>query len=677
MEIINYKKTVNTITQDLTKLEVYAGRLKMDNTAIRLHNLNEHIREDRFNVAVLGEFSRGKSTLINALLQKKILPSYMMPTTASVNRITYDVVPRARVEYFDGSFEDIDFNDLEDYATQDGDHSENVREITLWYPTIYCANNVDLYDTPGLNDNPKMAEATLNVISRMDVAVFTLTADADFSISESEFLSEKLLTSDVGRVIFVLTHMGDHSAEDQARIIQNTRDRIQELVLAKAEKVLADRPEELTEFRKKLGTIEIYGVDSKMALKARENYDEELMHKSGFRKLELAIDDLLTRERGKVMLDRMTGNILKTARDIFTVIQAKIVPLTASEEEIDERYKKTESEINSIKELTQNEIQRLEAAKQEAIQKTDEVWKQYISEIREKIIHQAENLEITKDDLNEKNRDQFVQDSMNQKIIPMIRSDLQISTEKIQKFISELVGNEIVNLNTFEDNVSKHMEEITDQFRVDNQQMTISEHLVDIIKSSVFNVFSGGMRYGRRIAGTKGAIVGGLTGGAITTGSYVAIDLVLGAIAGATGTVIATPVVVAGAIVAATIGLFGSKKVVKSVFWKDRAEFLQKQIGDEAIRHFDDLLTEYNFNTKLHDEIINAFNILEKNLNENTMDSLIDTQKTLINIKENYAAEKAHAEMEIKDYTEILEDVSSITDRALSIRKANELDPKD
>lgn len=53
----------------------------------RITELIEKLRSDNFQIIVLGEFSRGKSTFINALLNKNILPSNILPTTAVITKI--------------------------------------------------------------------------------------------------------------------------------------------------------------------------------------------------------------------------------------------------------------------------------------------------------------------------------------------------------------------------------------------------------------------------------------------------------------------------------------------------------------------------------------------------------------------------------------------------------------
>lgn len=67
-----------------------------------LQNLNVEIERDFYTILVLGEFKRGKSTFINALLGKAILPMDVLPETATINAIMYNEDPILNVVYNDG-----------------------------------------------------------------------------------------------------------------------------------------------------------------------------------------------------------------------------------------------------------------------------------------------------------------------------------------------------------------------------------------------------------------------------------------------------------------------------------------------------------------------------------------------------------------------------------------------
>ena len=66
----NYKQLVMELTGDLTRLRDFSRKLKLEGSVASLDEVIKRLSEDTFNVAIVGEFKRGKSTLINALLEK-------------------------------------------------------------------------------------------------------------------------------------------------------------------------------------------------------------------------------------------------------------------------------------------------------------------------------------------------------------------------------------------------------------------------------------------------------------------------------------------------------------------------------------------------------------------------------------------------------------------------------
>ena len=50
-----------------------------------------------------------------------------------------------------------------------------------------------------------MTNVTLSILPEIDAAVFVISANSPFSQFEKDFLEKKMLTSDVGRIIFAVT----------------------------------------------------------------------------------------------------------------------------------------------------------------------------------------------------------------------------------------------------------------------------------------------------------------------------------------------------------------------------------------------------------------------------------------------------------------------------------------
>jgi predicted GTPase len=246
---IDYNKTLMSLIVDINQLREFSHKLKLDKSIQLIDEVLERIEKNSFSIAVVGEFKRGKSTFINALLGQDILPSDIIPTTATLNRVTYGIKPLVKVFFKDGREEEVAIDRLTDYVTKLTVESEetaaNVKEAVVYYPVHYCQNNVDIIDTPGLNDEANMTEVTLSVLPQVDAAIMVVMAQAPFSEYEREFLETKLLSNDLGRIIFVVTGIDRYNnPQDADRGIKYIKDRISKHVLQRAlEQYGKDSPE--------------------------------------------------------------------------------------------------------------------------------------------------------------------------------------------------------------------------------------------------------------------------------------------------------------------------------------------------------------------------------------------------------------------------------------------------
>jgi ribosome biogenesis GTPase A len=128
----------------------------------------------------MGEFRRGKSTVINALLGKEIVPSDIVPTSATLNYIRWGMEPGAQVNYKDGTHEAVSVEDLPKYITKIEEEYERVAETVdnavVYYPCPFCKNGVEIVDTPGLNDDERMTKISEEVIPKLDAIIMVLVA---------------------------------------------------------------------------------------------------------------------------------------------------------------------------------------------------------------------------------------------------------------------------------------------------------------------------------------------------------------------------------------------------------------------------------------------------------------------------------------------------------------------
>ena len=95
------------------------------------------------------------------MLRKTVLPTDVLPATATINRITYGNEPASYIYWNNGqNVTQIEIDQLSQYITKLTDNSaiqaQNIKEAVVRYPCRFCENNVDIIDTPGMNDDDDM-----------------------------------------------------------------------------------------------------------------------------------------------------------------------------------------------------------------------------------------------------------------------------------------------------------------------------------------------------------------------------------------------------------------------------------------------------------------------------------------------------------------------------------------
>jgi GTPase Era involved in 16S rRNA processing len=245
----DYKKTIISLISNLRQLQDYARKLKLNSSVNLIEEVLTKISTNSFTIAVVGEFKRGKSTFINALLGEEILPADILPCSATVNRVTYGTIPRVKVIYKEGREETIEVEQLGEYVTKLTPEAEEVaakiQEAIVYYPIHYCQNNVDIIDTPGLNDEESMTEITLSLLPYVDVAIMVVMVQSPFSEYEREFLETNLLSQDLSKIIFIATGIDRfNNPVDANKGIKYIEDRIEKLVLQRAKEQYGEKSPE-------------------------------------------------------------------------------------------------------------------------------------------------------------------------------------------------------------------------------------------------------------------------------------------------------------------------------------------------------------------------------------------------------------------------------------------------
>ncbi len=208
----------------LDRLAELAERRSDTAGAGRLRAARARLGAGRLNLAVLGEFKRGKSTLINRLLGEAVLPVGVVPMTSLPIIVEHGPHPEVDVELASGERLRLAPEALRDYATESG-NPENRRRVTrvvVRHPARILAAGVVLVDTPGVGSaHDHNTEVAHRALAEADAAVFVLSVDSPASRAELDFLSS--VRERVGRLIFVLNKadlVGAQELEEAAEFVR-------------------------------------------------------------------------------------------------------------------------------------------------------------------------------------------------------------------------------------------------------------------------------------------------------------------------------------------------------------------------------------------------------------------------------------------------------------------------
>lgn len=164
----------------LLRLAQLAEELSSESVAEEARELAERISEGRFYVACVGQFKRGKSTLLNALVGYEVVPTGFVPVTAVPTVIRFGEQLHARVRMHDGSWRDIDLRDLKQYVTEElnPENSKGVEGAEVFVPSLLLSTGMCFVDTPGLGSVWTGNTATTQAfIPHIDAALVVIGAD--------------------------------------------------------------------------------------------------------------------------------------------------------------------------------------------------------------------------------------------------------------------------------------------------------------------------------------------------------------------------------------------------------------------------------------------------------------------------------------------------------------------
>ena len=180
-------------------------------------SLAQRTAEGRFYIACIGQFKRGKSTLMNALLADRVLPTGVLPITTVPTIVRHGPSRSARVRFQGGAWVDVPPEDLTQYVSEDQnpENKKKVAGVEVFSPSRLLLQGMCFVDTPGLGSVfAGNTAATRAFIPHIDAAIVVVGADPPISGDELALVEQ--VAAHVRDLLIVMNKADRTSEHDRA-----------------------------------------------------------------------------------------------------------------------------------------------------------------------------------------------------------------------------------------------------------------------------------------------------------------------------------------------------------------------------------------------------------------------------------------------------------------------------
>lgn len=364
MDLKVYADKKEKLTTKLQQLYTIAKDLELTNRMDFIGENIECLDREKFELVVVGEFSRGKSTFVNAMLGNKILPARKKATTAVISKIIYSDEPKYYLHYKDETknVEEITEEKFlkliapkesapEEEKKSEQDFLNTIDFADIAYPLEFCKDNVEIVDTPGINDiNQNRIEITYRYLNQADAVIMLLSATQALSNSEVEFLKERILGNHIQNIFFVVTHKDELDEISEQKVLNFVTKNIRDIL---PENITMDNRIFLVS---SIQTLAYRMVKNGLELPTktlRNNYVESLEH-TGFNEFEDALAYFLIEEKGRAKINKYVSQSESIIADLNKKIYLQKELIMHSADDLKDKVAKMEPEFNGAKYMVRN-----------------------------------------------------------------------------------------------------------------------------------------------------------------------------------------------------------------------------------------------------------------------------------------------------------------------------------
>ncbi len=310
------------LSEALTRLVRMSERFEDPALADEARTALQPLEENLLRMVALGQFKRGKSTLVNALLGVPLLPVGVAPVTSVATIVRWAPEPHLVVHHDDGTAQDATLDRLKDFVVEarNPGNALGVRLVEVGYPASLLEDGLVLVDTPGIGSTDRSAtERAYGFLPSVDAGLVVLSPDPPVGEAEAAYLRE--LAALTPHLLFVLNKIDRHPESEWREALSFNRQ-----VLAE---VLERAPED----------VEILPVSARRAL----DHDDGSMDLVRNR-----IEGYIARKGTSIREDLAERRLGVVGAKLRALLDMERRALDLSEQDLDERIRGLRSTLQAL-----------------------------------------------------------------------------------------------------------------------------------------------------------------------------------------------------------------------------------------------------------------------------------------------------------------------------------------
>ncbi len=325
-----------------------------------------------FYLMVIGDFKRGKSTIINAILGRSIAPVNVAPETFTVNCISYGETP---------SVEAVLKNGKRVTLTQDDLSRERLYGLLDFFPgeldyidvrsDAPILKEIQIVDTPGLSDLDDLDNQVKEFLIKADAVIYVASALSPFSESEQYFIAGNIVPQNFSKV-FVLVNMIDamNTMEDIERVVDRIKEKCSQIIPGAEVYGISG----IDEYRRKIGL-------NRPDIKGFQDYYE-----NQFLKFELALSREIIVQKDTIRTHRVFSMLRLMLTDTLTRLNIISDMMKMDRQKLDKLSEDFERECTTLAAALESKKPKIILSITEMQQEAEHWMYEFFTKLREDIL---------------------------------------------------------------------------------------------------------------------------------------------------------------------------------------------------------------------------------------------------------------------------------------------------